>query len=108
MPSSIGPLPASPTPEPQAVDFDAAEVDPTWRALGMHGVQSLRYSYRVSVAQPGCGPRSEPSSPAVLFQADGDLDGDGVPSHIERAAAISSDQRALEALSPLHIQQRVE
>ena len=74
----------------------------------MTGQQPLRYSYRVVVAQPGCSSRTEPVAPAVLFQASGDLDGDGVQSSIERSAAISSDQSRLEATGPLHIRQRVE
>ncbi len=108
LPPSVGPFPEKPEAEPQVVDFDAPQTDPVWRALGMGGQVPLRFSYRVIVAQPGCGPREEPSSPAVVFQANGDLDGDGVQSHIERAAAISQDQGALESLGPLHMQQRVE
>lgn len=108
LPPSTSPFPEKPAPDPQLVDFDAPEVDATWRALGMSGQQPLRFSYRVVVAQPGCGPRSEPAAPAVLFQASGDLDGDGVPSNLERAAVLSQDQTRLESTGPLHIEQRVE
>jgi len=108
LPPSTEPFPQLPSADPQLIDYEAPGVDPTWRALGMHGEHSLRFSYRVIVSQPGCGPRSEPSSPAVLFQAQGDLDGDGVLSTIEQAAVLSGDQSKLEPQGPLHMQQRVE
>jgi hypothetical protein len=108
LPQSVGPFPEKPSADPQLVNFDAPETDPVWRALGMTGEQPLRFSYRVTVAQPGCGPRSDPATPAAIFQANGDLDGDGVLSTVERAAALSQDQTELESIGPLHIQQRVE
>jgi type II secretory pathway pseudopilin PulG len=108
LPPSAGPTPEKPGPDPQIVDFEAPQTDPTWRALGMSGQQPLRYSYRLLVAQPGCEPRGEPVVPAVTFQASGDLDGDGVLSNLERAAVLSQDQATLESTGPLHIRQRVE
>jgi hypothetical protein len=108
LPPSVGPFPDKPSADPQLVNFDAPETDPVWRALGMTGEQPLRFSYRVTVAQPGCGPRSDPSAPAVVLQAHGDLDGDGVFSNLERAANFSQDQAKLESVGPLHMQQRVE
>ncbi len=111
LPESVGPLPAQPSPEPQLVDFDDPELEQAdvWRALGDSEPLQLRYSYRVEVAQPGCGPRPEGALPAVVFRATGDLDGDGIFSELERAAQISTEPPyALEAVPPLHIRQRVE
>jgi hypothetical protein len=110
LPDSAGPLPEQPTPEAQSVDFDDPKLPAgaTFRALGQTGVRELRYSYSVQIAQPGCGARADLATPAVVFQAKGDLDGDGVQSSLKREAVISQDQSTLDAKSPLHIQQRVE
>jgi hypothetical protein len=110
LPESVGPLPAAPSPDPQVVDFDAPETPSKeiWNSLGQAGQQAFRYSYQVIVAQPGCGPRKLGTGSVVTFRATGDLDGDGVPSTIERNAALSSDQSKLEPFGPLHVRQRVE
>jgi hypothetical protein len=109
LPESAGPTPGEPSAEPARVDFlapDAVGRD-TWRTLGL-GEALLRYSYQVSVEQPGCAPRKAPAYPAVIFRASGDLDGDGVRSVLERSASISPDQRALMPNIPLRITQRTE
>lgn len=110
LPESAGPFPERPSPEPVLVDYDAPETPARdiWHLLGLSGEHSLRYSYEVVVAEPGCGPRRAPATPAVTLRAFGDLDGDGVLSTLEREAAISPDQRRLETVGPLHIHQRVE
>jgi type II secretory pathway pseudopilin PulG len=109
LPESAGPTPEAPSRDPTHVDFLAPEIAgrETWRALGLSEA-SLRYSYQVVVAQPGCAPRSAPAYPAVRLRALGDLDGDGVQSVLERTASISSDQRALMPNIPLRITQRTE
>lgn len=111
LPESVGPLPLEPSPEPQYVDFQAPETENAeiWRALSDSEPLMLRYSYQVRVANPGCGMRNDASVPAVVFRANGDLDGDGIFSEIERAAQVSSEPPyLLEAVPPLHIRQRVE
>lgn len=110
LPESAGPTPATPSADPVACDFAAQETvgRDTWLALGQNDAPKLRYSYRVIVAEPGCGPRATPTYPAVVFRALGDLDGDGVPSTVERSAAISTDLQTLVPLIPLRIVDRVE
>jgi type II secretory pathway pseudopilin PulG len=109
LPESAGPTPSEPSRDPKPVDFLAPEAagHDTWRALGLSEA-SLRYSYQISIEQPGCAPRSAPAYPAVRFRATGDLDGDGVHSVLERTASISHDQRALLPNIPLRITQRTE
>jgi hypothetical protein len=110
LPESVGPLPTEPSAEAVVVDFDGQDTPgrEVWQALGLHGEQRLRYSYTVSIAQPGCGPRSSASSPAITFRAIGDLDGDGVFSTLERHTNISGDLRTLVPTGPLHIRDRTE
>jgi len=79
----------------------------TWRVLGQ-STGMLRYNYQVQVFEPGCGPRQAPAYPAVTFRANGDLDGDGHLSLLERSASISSDQQALMPMIPLRITDRTE
>jgi hypothetical protein len=109
LPESAGPTPAEPSRDPQTVDFLAPDVAgrDTWRALGL-AEASLRYSYQIIVEQPGCAPRSAPAYPALRLRADGDLDGDGTHSVLERTASISADQRALLPIIPLRITKRTE
>jgi hypothetical protein len=110
LPDSVGPWPEHPSTEPKPFDFDAPETPgaATWHALNQTGIQNLRYSYTVTVAQPGCGPRPSPVSPAVTFTAQGDLDGDGTLSTLQRESALSPDQTQLEPAGPLHIRHRAE
>jgi hypothetical protein len=91
------------------VDFASIDVTgrESWMALGL-AAGHLRYSYELSVAEPGCGPRSAPNYPAVVLRAHGDLDGDGQRSLLERAAGISQDQRSLLPIVPLRIVDRIE
>jgi type II secretory pathway pseudopilin PulG len=110
LPESAGPFPAQPSDEPQTVNYDADETPnrDTWQLLGLSGEVPLRYSYELVVAQPGCGPRLQPTAPVVRLRALGDLDGDGVLSTLERASALSGGQRELEPHGPLHVHHRVE
>jgi hypothetical protein len=109
LPASAGPTPLTPTTDPQYVDFASIDVTgrESWMALGL-AAGHLRYSYELSVAEPGCGPRSAPNYPAVVLRAHGDLDGDGQRSLLERAAGISQDQRSLLPIVPLRIVDRIE
>ncbi len=109
LPESAGPTPASPAVYPMDTDFAAKETpgNATWQALGMAGAH-VRYSYQVIVAAPGCGPRENSPRPLVTFRAEGDLDGDGVRSTLERSATASSDQSTLTPSALLRVVQRVE
>lgn len=109
LPASAGPTPITPTSDPQYVDFTSIDVPgrETWSALGLSSGH-YRYSYEVTVAEPGCAPRSSPHYPAIVLRAQGDLDGDGQRSLLERAASISPDQQALLPIIPLRIVDRVE
>ncbi len=109
LPESAGPTPPAPAVYPMQTDFAAKELphSATWIALGLTTAQ-VRYSYQVSVAAPGCGPRANPPPVLVTFRAEGDLDGDGVRSSLERTAGASSDQTELKPGPLLRVSQRVE
>lgn len=109
LPVSAGPTPLIPSTDPQYVDFASIDVAgrESWTALGL-AAGHFRYSYELSVAEPGCAPRSAPRYPAVVLRAHGDLDGDGQRSLLERGAAISQDQRSLLPIVPLRIVDRIE
>ncbi len=109
LPESAGPMPAAPAVYPMETDFAAADVPgrATWEALGLSSAQ-VRYSYQVIVASPGCGPRENPPRPLITFRAEGDLDGDGVRSLLERTATAANDQQSLTPGPILRVRQRVE
>lgn len=108
LPASAGPYPPAPSPSPVMIDFAAdATGAPTWSALGQITPAPLRYAYEVEVLEPGCRART-PGAVAVWFRAHGDLDGDGEPSLLERAAAPSRDGAALVPVGPLRILARTE
>jgi hypothetical protein len=109
LPTGAGPYPEQPSVDPTLVDFASDTVGKaTWAALGIQG-SNLRYRYTLVVSKPGCRPH-EPSrgAPVVVFRAEGDLDGDGVLSTIERSATLAKDQAELVAVPPLNIDKRVE
>ena len=111
LPESAGPMPEAPSMDPIAVDFGASDTigRPTWNALGISDMRELRYSYSVIVAKPGCAPHDvTPGSTVLTLRAEGDLDGDGVKSLIERTATLSADQRTLVPVPPLRVERRVE
>jgi hypothetical protein len=109
LPQGAGPFPEQPSIDPMPVDFAADSAgQATWAALGARP-GNLRYRYLVSVNKPGCRPHEPPrGAPVVVFRAEGDLDGDGVFSIIERAATLSQDQGELVPIPPLKIERRVE
>jgi len=109
LPESAGPTPPAPAVYPMQTDFAAKEVpgSATWSALGLTAGQ-VRYSYQVVVASPGCGLRANPPQVLVTFRAEGDLDGDGVRSSLERTASASADQTELKPGPLLRVHQRVE
>lgn len=109
LPDSAGPTPPAPAVYPMQTDFAAKEAtgSATWSALGLTTAQ-VRYSYQVLVASPGCGLRENAPQTLVTFRAEGDLDGDGVRSSLERTASASSDQTQLKPGPLLHVSQRVE
>lgn len=110
LPESAGPFPSTPSVDPAPVSFaEDKEGAATWSALGLTEPKSLRFSYSVIVEQPGCAPHPSPrGAPVITFRAEGDLDGDGVKSLIERSATLSQDQRTLVPLPLLRIERRVE
>jgi hypothetical protein len=111
LPDSAGPMPEAPSMDPVSVDFSASDTvgRPTWNALGLSDLRDLRYSYSVIVAHPGCAPHDiTPGSVVLTLRAEGDLDGDGVKSLIERSATLTADQRTLVPIPPLRVEHRVE
>jgi type II secretory pathway pseudopilin PulG len=109
LPLSAGPTPLTPSTDPQYVDFGSIDVTgrDSWSALGLTSGY-FRYSYEMLVADPGCAPRQAPRYPALVLRAQGDLDGDGQRSSLERSASISQDQRSLVPIIPLRIVDRIE
>jgi hypothetical protein len=110
LPQDAGPFPETPSQEPTLVDFSADEAGrDTWKALGLNATLPLRYVYSVKVAVPGCAPRDvQRGSEVVTLRAEGDLDGDGVKSLLERGATISADQAELVPIPPLRVTNRIE
>jgi type II secretory pathway pseudopilin PulG len=85
LPASAGPFPLEPSLDPVSVDFHTDPLgEATWRALGRNAPALLRYSYEVSVPEPGCSQRQ--TRPTITFRAHGDLDGDGNHSLLERTS----------------------
>ncbi len=109
LPESAGPTPPAPAVYPIQTDFAGSDVPgrETWTALGL-GHAQVRYTYEVKVAKPGCGTRDPGPQAAVTFRAEGDLDGDGVRSSLERSAFSSADQQTLIPGPLLRVVQRVE
>jgi hypothetical protein len=109
LPTGVGPYPEQPSVDPISVDFATDEAGKsTWAALGATA-GDLRYRYTVVVSKPGCGPHEAArGASVVLFRAEGDLDGDGVLSTVERGATLSKDLRELVPVPPLRIDKRVE
>lgn len=105
LPDSAGPYPLAPSPTPVSVDFLSDDAGaPTWRALGQSQPRLLRYSYQVTVPEAGCSARL--TRPTITFQAQGDLDGDGSFSLLERTSVV--EQQQLVPQGPLRIVGRVE
>jgi type II secretory pathway pseudopilin PulG len=104
LPDSAGPYPERPSADRVEVDFALDEAGAaTWKALGQSPAQ-LRYSYQVEIFEPGCVSRSK--GPALILRAQGDLDGDGATSLLERSAR--SDRDGLIPQGPLRILSRSE
>lgn len=108
LPGSAGPTPPAPNPLPVLIDFASAEHgQATWKALGLTPING-RFSYSLIVKQPGCAPRKDAAAPLVIFRAEGDLDGDGEHSLVERAAVATPDERTLAPYGILKVERRVE
>ena len=108
LPPSAGPTPAVPTVDPEEVDFFADEQagHTTWKALGFQPFRAVRYSYSYATSQDGCDLIGSDDFEPVSFRAEGDLDGDGVPSTFERRATLGAD--GLKPAGTLHVHQRIE
>ena len=105
LPEGAGPYPATPSSELVEVDFSKDEAGAaTWRALGQTQPRSLRYSYQVVVPEPGCA--AHPKGVTISFRAQGDLDGDGTLSLLERRSV--ADEAQLVPDGPLRIVDRLE
>lgn len=110
LPESAGPFPSEPSPDPMFADFAATDTPgrDTWLALGLEEPAHLRYAYSIATSEPGCEPRQLGGKPAIVFRAEGDLDGDGQRSLIERSAVFSPDRQRLVASPILRIEKRIE
>lgn len=110
LPPAAGPTPASPSVEPQKVDFHAEETvgSQTWRALGYQPSRAIRYRYSILPAEAGCGvEEAPPEEPLIRLRAEGDLDGDGELSIFERAATLTPDGQLVPD-GPLLMRRRIE
>jgi type II secretory pathway pseudopilin PulG len=108
LPPSAGPTPEAPTVDPKAVDFFSEETPghATWKALSFQPDRAVRFSYRYTASQDGCGLLEAVTDVAVTFRAEGDLDGDGVLSTFERRASIGRD--GFVPAESLRVHQRTE
>lgn len=109
LPVSAGPLPRTPTAQQQSIDWDddALPGYSTWRAIGFHPGERLRYSYELISSRSGCGLSAVATEKLVAFRARGDLDGDGQMSTVERYAGIARDG-SLQPVGILYVHDRVE
>lgn len=108
LPPAAGPTPEAPTVESQDVDFFSSETagHVSWKALDFQPERPVRFSYQYAPSRDGCGLGDSSEPTAVVFRAEGDLDGDGVRSTFERRATIDRD--GFKAADVLLVHQRTE
>ncbi len=109
LPPSAGPTPLEPSVDAVRVDFTAEGEQgvTTWKALGFAPTRPIRFSYRYTTTEHGCGLVGDGETPRITLSAEGDLDGDSVRSRFERAAVLTVDGQ-MQPLGPLQVHQRVE
>ena len=109
LPPQAGPTPFEPTEDAEPVDFFSPEETghETWQALGFQPIHPIRYSYRYIPAEAGCNLGGEGKDGPITLRAEGDLDGDGVRSRLERQMQPTPDG-TLEPIEWPHVFQRVE
>lgn len=108
VPEPAGPTPVLPSTQPVEVDFSAADVNGhlSWQALGYQPQQALRYRYSLLTEHAGCAPREEMPEVLLTLRAEGDLDGDGILSTVERDAGPDGDE--LVPVGVLRVVSRIE
>jgi type II secretory pathway pseudopilin PulG len=108
LPPSAGPTPAEPTVDLAEVDFFADDQagHTTWETLGFQPEHPVRYSYSFVPSQYGCDLIGSDDLGSVSFRAEGDLDGDGVPSTFELRATLEAD--GFKAGDTLRVHRRTE
>ena len=108
LPPRAGPTPATPTVELAEVDFfaDGQSGHASWEALGFQPGRPVRFSYSYTPSHDGCELIGGDELVSVTFRAEGDLDGDLVPSTFERRATL--DAEGLKPADALHVHQRTE
>jgi hypothetical protein len=108
LPPKAGPTPSTPTVELTEVDFFADEQagHSSWEALGFQPDRPVRFSYSYTPSRDGCELIGDDDLGSVTFRAEGDLDGDLVPSTFERRATLEAD--GLKPADALHVHQRTE
>ena len=108
LPPAAGPTPELPGMESNEVDFFAPEATghASWEALGFQPERPIRFSYRYTPERHGCELGDATLPTVVVFQAQGDLDGDGVRSSFERRASV--DAKGFTSAEALMVQHRTE
>jgi hypothetical protein len=109
LPPSAGPTPIEPSEDPVPVDFTAEDQEggASWEALGFTPTRPIRFSYRYTTTEHGCGLLGDGETATITLSAEGDLDGDSQRSRFERTAVLTADGR-MRPLGPLQVQQRIE
>lgn len=95
LPPAAGPTPARATKEPSstpAAVFHRSGLDgaATWKALGFAPERPIRFRYSFLPTESGCHLNKIAGKPLLRLRAEGDLNGDGVYSLIERAADVTA------------------
>ena len=94
VPGPAGPAPARPSEEPVEADFTAEDTPghATWEALGYTPDGAIRYRYSLVTSHAGCAPREPEPEVLMTLRAEGDLDGDGVLSTLERDSGPDGEE----------------
>lgn len=92
IPLSAGPAPRKARPYRRKSDFYSPHMPgaATWKSIGFHPTEPLRFRYTLRARRPGCDQAVEPLTPLVTFTAEGDLDGDGQHSLFQRTSGVTA------------------
>lgn len=107
LPAPAGPTPPKPSTEAQdAVFAESKAGGASWKVLDFEPRYPVRYSYTFEPVSSGCGLTSPPGTFLLSLRAEGDLDGDGARSLVERRAAVRDGELVPQGI--LYVRDRTE